>query len=805
MTLSIAAHAWLSEGKGDAHAQLELPVFAMTAATAGQGGVGIRVFVDGAQVVRRTFDQIGDSGKKMWSEIALGERSANPAIRALSAGAGEARNAFDGLVGRAGSAGVALGALGAVGMMAAAALGALTVAIHGTFAAMEGAATLTDAADRIGLGVEALQQWRYVADEAGVDTAKLEAGMEKLTGVMGKFKMGLGDAKLKPVFEELGITKAQLDNVTTADQLLTMLAGTLGQVEDRAKQVALARAMGIEELLPVIRLGVDEIERLKNEASELGLVMGSETVAELDKADRAMELAGQQFRVIRDTALAPLATIFSDLTSEIANSSVEISNMTGQLPAWQRALMQFAQFVPGVGAIVRRVADGAKGALSQGVDEDDPALLRQQMAVAASQGRGGYEPQGHTSGRGKSRASGAAATARQAEREAEQRHQREERAQQQIERADDAIARSYDRGFLSIDGKASYEVADLQRERAARLSEIKRAEDEYARSNGLRGLTEAEAEQLRLKQDELTEQKKASVEWERRRDLAARRLQDDEDGGQAAIELMDIDAQMVRTNGERFRIEREILLATIEIARKRKQAALDNDPELTDEERKAGMETFERSAERQVVLGDHRESERLRQQFKGYGREVVDAIRDGRIGEYIGDKLKERLLDGALDQLFNLLKGSDEGGFFGIGGKGGGAIPGQGGGWMQTAFKFASSMFGGPRAAGGGTEAGRFYTTVEHGRPELFMLSGQGHVLGAKETADVIRNMGDRPAASEGGASLTVNMPAINLYAPGADAAALGRLEQQVERLRSEMPGIAVRSVSEAKQRRLIS
>lgn len=708
----------------------------MTDTTAGRGGVGIRVFVDGAQVVRRTFDQIGDSGKKMWSEIALGERSANPAIRALSAGAGEARNAFDGLVGRAGSAGVALGAFGAVGMMAAAALGALTVAIHGTFAAMDGAATLTDTAERIGVGVQALQEWRYVADEAGVDTAKLEAGMEKLTGVMGKFKLGLGDAKLKPVFEELGITKAQLDNVTTADEMLTLLSDTLGQVGDRAKQVALARSLGIEELLPILRLGSDEIERFKNQASELGFVMGSETVAELDKADRAMERAGQQFRVIRDTTLAPLATLFSDLTSEIANSSVEISNMTSQLPAWQRALMQFAQFVPGVGAIVRRVADGAKGALPDNQDAfehfDIKSLNFDRILNPPSSG---FEPRGHSSGGGKSGASAAAAAARQAEREAEQRRQREERAQQQIERADDAIARSYGRGFLSIDGKAAYEVADLQRERATRLLEIKRAEEEYARSNGLRGLTQAEAEQLRLKQEELTEQKEAVVEWQRRRDLAARRLQDEEDAGRAAIELLDIDSQMVRTNRERVRIEREILLATIDIARKRKSAELENDPELTEDDRQSRMGAFERSAGRRVQLFDHQEDARLLAQFKTYGREVVDAIQQGRIGEYIGDKLKERLMDGALEQLFGLFKMG-----------GGGASGGAGGGnWVQTAFNFATSMFGGPRAAGGGTEAGRFYTTVEHGRPELMMIGGSGHVTSAAETVRMLEeSLGQR-------------------------------------------------------------
>ena len=712
----------------------------MTDTTAGRSGVGIRVFVDGAQVVRRTFDQIGDSGKKMWAEIALGERSANPAIRALSAGAGEVKGAFDGLVSRAGSAGVALGAFGALGMMAAAALGALTVAIHGTFEAMEGAATLTDTAERIGLGIQALQEWRYVADEAGVDTAKLEAGMEKLNGVMGRFKLGLGDAKLKPVFEELGISKAQLDNVTTADQLLTLLADTLGQVEDRAKQVALARSLGIEELLPVLRLGSDEIARFRNEASALGFVMGTEAVAELDKADRAMERAGQQFRVIRDTTLAPLATIFSELTAEVANSSVEISNMTSQLPAWQRALAQFAQWIPGVGAVVRNVANGAKGALPSNQDAFVPFNMRSlDLPGVLNEPVSGFETRGHAARGGGSSAGAAAAAARQAEREAEQRRQREERALQQVERADTDIARSYGRGALTIDEREAYERADLELERANRLREIKRAEEEYIRSNGLRGLTEAEAELLRAKQDEVTERKKDAVEWRRRQDLAARQLEDQEKAGQAAIELLDIDAQMVRTNGERARIEREILQATIEISRKRRQFELEYDPELSTADRQKSLADFDRAAGRQIELFDHQESERLRAQFKGYGREVVDAIKQGRIGEYIGDRLKERLLDGALDQLFDLFK-------VGTAGAGGG------GGWMKSVADVVSGgfRFGGGRAAGGDVTAGRFYTTVEHGRPELMMIGGNGHVTSAAETVRMLRDSMGQSGGSGG-------------------------------------------------------
>lgn len=325
----------------------------MTDTTAGRGGVGIRLYVSGGEVVKRTFDQVGDSGRKMWAEIALGEKSANPAIRALSLGAGEVKQGFDGLTSRAGSAGVALGAFGFAGMAAAAALGALAIATQGAFEAMKNAADLTDTADRIGIGVEALQQWRYVADEAGVDTGTLESVMEKLNGTLGKFKMGLGDAKLKPVFEELGITKDQLRNVQTADEMLLLLSDTLGRVSDRSKQVSLARQLGAEEALPVIRMTREEIEQLMQASSDLGLVIDEETNKRLDEADRKLERAGQQMRIVRDTAVAPLADIFADAAAELAGMAVQFSEIEARAPGWVQAFMAIGRAIPGSGVIQR--------------------------------------------------------------------------------------------------------------------------------------------------------------------------------------------------------------------------------------------------------------------------------------------------------------------------------------------------------------------------------------------------------------------------------------------------------------------
>lgn len=777
----------------------------MTDATAGRGGVGIRLYVSGGEVVKRTFDQVGDSGKKMWAEIALGEKAANPAIKVLSAGAGEAKGALEGLAGRAGSAGTALSAFGATGMAVAAGMGALAIALVKVREGMQFAADLTDVSDRIGIGAEALQEWRYVADEAGVSVESFQSNLEKLNGQVGAFKAGIGDAKLKPIFEELGITKDQLANVDDAGDMVMLLADTLGQVKDRAVQVRLARGLGFEESLPILRLGSEEIRRLSSDARDLGLVMKDDVRAELDEADRVMERAQQRIQMSLRVAVAGLADDFADLVTVVAD-------LIGWLGKLNSMAVKVSVDLPGR-ALADVVSDGIRGrsaaegnaARDAGVYRINPILkwlglgqqrraqldaeMGDQMAGAAAfaTGAGGvnFEPLGHTQRGGGGRNNAA--------REAEQRRQREENARQQQDRINDDLARTVDRGNLSIEGRALNEVADLEIERAARLREIAKDEQEYIRSKGLRGLTEAEAEQLRASQDELTEKKKSIVEWERRRDLAARRLKDDEDSAEAANDILSYEAQLAKTQGERYRIERQILLATIEIARKRKVAELENDPELDDVQRQARLAVFDKQSNLKVRVFDDTETERLRGVFKSYGREVTEAIREGRIGEYIGEQLKQRLLDGALDQLFNLFKGGGSG----SGGSGGGN-------WLSTAFNVAKSAFskGAGRAAGGDTWAGSSYPVVEHGKPELFMIGGAGHVTSAVETARMLREtMAETGGGAAALAAPVIHMPGITINAPGADPVALKRVEDKVDKLQRDMPGMAVRAVNDARQR----
>ena len=556
------------------------------------GGINLRLSLKGAEQVRAELASIGPAGNRMARDLDRALRQPSGGMKALDTGMREARNGLDGFASRAGPVGSVLQSFGGWGMAAAAGFAAVAAAAAAAIQianqATTAAADLTDAADRIGVGTEALQQWRYVADEAGVPVQALEADLEKLNGVLGKFKIGIGDAKLKPWFQELGISKSDLDSISTADQLMLMLADRLGQITDRSKQVAAARAFGIEASLPALRLGEQGVRDLLEASKELGVVLDAETVQKLDEADRKAELAGQQLKTLAHGAVEPLATAMANAGSYLANLSLEFSRIEARTPGWIQNFMALSRVMPGTGAIQQvgeyivaqqiRARRGPRtlptpgiSAGQSGVDLDDPALRRQSHAVAAAATGGGFQMQGHDAkGGGGGGDGGAARRAAEAERK-----QREiERLYEQLDREVTSSRRDVTQERWSSDAPAdraqlAKSLAALDRkERDDKIEEMRKdlerrgALDER-RQLLLRQIADMNAEADALADNRIIEeQTKAEKEARQQAEQAYSDIQ---------AEILSLASASARTSDERRAIE----LSILEIAQRRQKADLE--------------------------------------------------------------------------------------------------------------------------------------------------------------------------------------------------------------------------------------
>lgn len=284
---------------------------------AGSGrGVGIRLFVAGDEVVKKKFNEIRDSGNRMWAGVAAGAQPANLGMRAISATSNELQAGMQGLASRAGPLGSMLVGLGPISLGLAAALGGLAIAFGKAREAMNFADELSDTATAIGISAQALQEWRYIVEESGGDIAKTDGALAQFVQTLGKAQAGM--KKPLKVFEELGFTEAEIDRVQDVDKFLQEVVKRLGEVGRTADQAGKAGRLGLSDMLPVIRNNADEIDNLRQEARDLGLVMEEDMIRRGAEAQREFEVLSRVIDMQLKQAFIDLGPVLVDLMKLLA-------------------------------------------------------------------------------------------------------------------------------------------------------------------------------------------------------------------------------------------------------------------------------------------------------------------------------------------------------------------------------------------------------------------------------------------------------------------------------------------------------
>lgn len=225
-------------------------------------------------------------------------------------------------------------------------------------------------------------------------------------------------------------------------------------------------------------------------------------------------------------------------------------------------------------------------------------------------------------------------------------------------------------------------------------------------------------------------------------------------------------------------------------------------PKLSEEETAALVEQHERLMD----IADATAKARADwEEWKGFASGVLDQIFDpnnwedwGELGERVlKDLAKEFIMLAALNPLKNMMFGSSLptlGGVFGASGLGGLF----GGGGSNGIVAGEHDAFWGPLLPGGGRPG--FATGTYHARgglalvgengPELVNLPRGSQVKGTSATRQALGGMG----------GMSVHIDA-SIHAPGADPAALARVEEQQRQMMAEFPRIALEAVADAQQR----
>lgn len=163
-----------------------------------------------------------------------------------------------------------------------------TAAVAGlTTAAVGFAKKASDATDRIdkmsqktGISRKAFQEWDFILSQTGTDIAILQTGVKTLSRAADEAAQGT--ESYSDAFNRLGVSvKDANGEMKSQEDLLFDTITALSQMENQTERSAVASELlgkSATELAPLLNAGAGSIEEMKQQASDLGLVLGDDVI-----------------------------------------------------------------------------------------------------------------------------------------------------------------------------------------------------------------------------------------------------------------------------------------------------------------------------------------------------------------------------------------------------------------------------------------------------------------------------------------------------------------------------------------------
>lgn len=249
---------------------------------------------------------------------------------AFDVGLKNAGKGMDGLAKRAAVMGAAIAAA------VTAAAGAFTAIVMKT---SEAANATGDMADMLGLNVEALQELRHAADRGGMGMQNFDVAMRRFIRRSAEAANGTGAAK--GAFKELGIELRTTDGrLKDSEALLAEVADAMEGVQSPADKLRLAFQMFDTDgakMVNVLAGGSEELERLREEARKLGIVLDEDTIRAAQRFQDNLDTLRKGAEAFANRLTAMALPAFVAITNAMINFSAHVSDAAG-------ALFEFARY-----------------------------------------------------------------------------------------------------------------------------------------------------------------------------------------------------------------------------------------------------------------------------------------------------------------------------------------------------------------------------------------------------------------------------------------------------------------------------
>ena len=230
--------------------------------------------------------------------------------------------------------------------------------------AFEMASSMSEAAEKVGLTVEALQELRFAAQQTGVANEQLDAAIVRLSKSMGDLQ--LGEKEAVDAFAAIGLAAEDLKG-KTPDEALRIVADRLNKIPDAATRVAIGQDLmgrGFSKLLPLINGGSEALNKYADESRKAGQI-STEDAQRLDELADSWEKLKVRVGVATANIISGSVKFFGTINQGLIGLSESARNFDAAVAQMAtNAVAAIGNMVTGIGQAItvklNAIWEGAK-------------------------------------------------------------------------------------------------------------------------------------------------------------------------------------------------------------------------------------------------------------------------------------------------------------------------------------------------------------------------------------------------------------------------------------------------------------
>ena len=208
------------------------------------------------------------------------------------------------------------------------------------------------AAARTGAATEFLSQMKFAAEQSGSSFNSFVSGLFRMERRIANAATETGPAVR--ALHELNLAAEDFGGLN-AEQKFDAVVRALEGVEDPARRAQLGFEIfgdNIRDLTPLLNAGVDGIQKLREEASELGLTVDRDGATAAARLSDAWNKVVSVFRAVRLGIGGAVADTLSDVADKVSQFGSAIVRVVQQNGEFIRSALQIAAIVGAVGAAI---------------------------------------------------------------------------------------------------------------------------------------------------------------------------------------------------------------------------------------------------------------------------------------------------------------------------------------------------------------------------------------------------------------------------------------------------------------------